>query len=108
MREELQEFGLVCPMWPKSTTLSNTHFDPMLIVCHPKGGGVHVMVAVWNKVLNKKTKGEEVLHCEKMHSKLVSHVVEQDAIFLPHEVLLEQETFNKVLCGLIGANAALN
>ena len=106
MRKELQEFGLVCPMWPKSTTLSNTYFDPMLIVCHPKGGRVHVMVAVWNKVLNKKTKGEEVLHCEKMHSQLVS--LEQDTIYLPHGVLLKQETFNKVLGGLVVANSASN
>ena len=108
MRKELQEFGMVCTMWPKSTTLSNTYFDPMLIVCHPKGGRVHIMVAIWNKVLDQEAKGKEVLNCEKMHSKFVSHVVEQDTICLPHGVLFKQETVHKISDGLVVANAALD
>ena len=108
MRKELKEFRLVCSMRPKSTTLSNTHFDPVLIVCHPKGGRMHIMVAIRNKVLDQKSKGKEVLNCEKMHSKFVSHVVEQDTICLPHGVLFKQETFHKILGGLIVVNAALD
>ena len=108
MRKELKEFRLVRSMWPKSTPFSNTHLDPVLIVCHPKGGRVHIMVAIWNKVLNQEARGEEVLNCEKMHSKFVSHVVEQDTICLPQGVLGKQETVHKILGGLIVVNAALD
>ena len=108
MRKELKEFRLVRSMWPKSTPFSNTHLDPVLIVCHPKGGRMHIMVAIWNKVLDQKSKGKEVLNCEKMHSKFVSHVVEQDTICLPHGVLFKQETVHKISGGLVVANAALD
>ena len=69
---------------------------------------MHIMVAIWNKVLDQEAKGKEVLNCEKMHSKFVSHVVEQDTVCLPQGVLGKQETVHKNLGGLIVANAALD